>query len=162
LGRHFPFSGLLGCLAVPVKGVKDVGKLYEYCAKCICLTLCFSVVGIHLTGYPISYFNFVQDEDKSAYLLDSNIDWGQSAYEIKEWCDTHVEARPRYISYTRTVPFNRMAVVDDGNFPEYARKPGWLIISVNDICNEKYKWLHKEKPVEILGGGSVFIYYLEP
>jgi hypothetical protein len=60
------------------------------------------------------------------------------------------------------MPFEKMAVTDDGNFPEYERRPGWMIISVNDIRNEKYKWLLKEQPVEILGGGSVFIYYLEP
>jgi hypothetical protein len=162
LGRHFPFSNLLRCLAVSTDGVKDVGSLYARCAKWTCLILCFSVAGVHLTGYPISYFNFVQDKDKSQYLLGSNIDWGQSVYDIKKWCDTHVEARPRYINYTRSVPFERMAVVDDGNFPEYSRKPGWMIISVNDIRNEKYKWLLNEEPVEILGGGSVFIYYIEP
>jgi hypothetical protein len=122
------------------------------------------VVFSTMMQYPnmISYYNFVSREHKSEYLLGSNIDWGQSVYEIKEWCDTHVEARPRYINYTRSMPFEKMAVTDDGNFPEYERRSGWMIISVNDIRNEKYQWILKEKPVEILGGGSVFIYYLEP
>jgi hypothetical protein len=112
--------------------------------------------------YPLAYFNFVANENKPQYLLGSNIDWGQSAYEIRERCDTHVEARPRYVNYTRSMPFERMHITDDGWFPEYERKPGWMIISVNDIYNEKYQWLQKEYPIEILGGGSVFIYYLEP
>jgi hypothetical protein len=126
--------------------------------------ICLAVVPV-LTEYPnyISYFNeATSSEKKTQYLIGSNVDWGQSVYEIKEWCDTHVEARPRYVSYTRSMPFERMAIVDDGNFPEYTRKPGWMIISANDIYNEKYKWLLKEKPVEVLGGGSVLIYYLEP
>jgi hypothetical protein len=132
--------------------------------------LCFICIIIYLglycrsvdCKYPLVYFNFVAKENKSQYLLGSNIDWGQSAYEIRDWCNTHCEARPRYINYTRSMPFDRMAVRDDGNFPEYERKPGWMIISVNDIYNKKYQWILKEKPVEILGNGSVFIYYLEP
>jgi hypothetical protein len=121
-------------------------------------------VAASLLAYPnyIAYFGFIHDEKKTQYLIGSNVDWGQSVYEIKEWCDTHVEARPRYVNYTRSIPFEKMAIKDDGDFPEYVRKPGWMIISCNDIYNDKYKWILKEKPVEILGGGSVLIYYLEP
>jgi hypothetical protein len=148
-----PFVFLFACRV----GVADYGNCYFALGLA-----CFVMLCIALCSHPMSYFNFVANKDKSQYLLGSNIDWGQSAYEIKNWCDTHVEARPRYINYTRTMSFKHMAVKDDGDFPEYERKPGWMIISVNDIYNEKYKWVQKETPVEILGGGSVFIYYLEP
>jgi hypothetical protein len=129
----------------------------------IFVAACAAVNILPTYPYCISHFESpFSDESKIQYLVGSNVDWGQSAYEIKEWCDTHVEARPRYVSYTRSMSFDRMQIKDDGDFPEYQRKPGWMIISANDIHNEKYKWLLKEKPVEILGGGSVFIYYLEP
>jgi hypothetical protein len=163
LGQRFDYSFMKsGCYEYFHTYIKVQQICYRRDAGFLLLCLCVSAFCVHFVGRPISYFNFTASKDKSQYLLGSNIDWGQSAYEIKDWCDTHVEARPRYVNYTRSMPFGKMAVVDDGNFPEYERKPGWMIISVNDIRNEKYKWLLKEKPVEILGGGSVFIYYLEP
>lgn len=68
-----------------------------------------AVTGLLLWGvisslrvYPhsLSYFNELAGgpEGGHRHLLDSNIDWGQDHYYLKEWLDDHPEARPLYMA----------------------------------------------------------------
>ncbi len=56
-----------------------------------------------LTTFPhsLSYFNELAGGPRNGHriLLDSNIDWGQDLFYIKEWADSHPEARPLFVDY---------------------------------------------------------------
>jgi 4-amino-4-deoxy-L-arabinose transferase-like glycosyltransferase len=55
-------------------------------------------IGSSMWYYPhsLSYFNELVGgpENGHEHLLESNIDWGQDLFYLKEWYDTHPEARP--------------------------------------------------------------------
>jgi 4-amino-4-deoxy-L-arabinose transferase-like glycosyltransferase len=60
-------------------------------------------VGSSLWVYPhsLSYFNELAGgpENGSAHLVDSNIDWGQDLFFLRDWLKAHPEARPIKLAY---------------------------------------------------------------
>jgi hypothetical protein len=59
--------------------------------------------GSSLAVYPhsLSYFNEAVGgpEGGHAYLVDSNIDWGQDLNGLRDWLRSHPEARPLHLAY---------------------------------------------------------------
>ena len=60
-----------------------------------------------LMVYPcsLSYFNEVAGGPQAghAYLVDSNIDWGQDLLWLRDWLRSHPEARPFHLAYFNSV-----------------------------------------------------------
>lgn len=118
------------------------------------------VVGSSLWIYPhsMSYFNELAGGPK--YLLGSNVDWGQSAYFPKDWCDDHPEARPIRIVYSCTKTPERLGIQDCHritNPPE----PGWYAMSMNNLYSSSgsHKMFRGLTPVDYIGY-SIYVYYL--
>jgi 4-amino-4-deoxy-L-arabinose transferase-like glycosyltransferase len=105
-------------------------------------------VASSLWVYPhsLSYFNELAGgpANGSVYLLDSNIDWGQDLFYLRDWLKEHPDARPLGLAYFGK-PDPRVAGIEFTLPPKgvtspeeledpYAQKigpqPGWYAVSV--------------------------------
>jgi Dolichyl-phosphate-mannose-protein mannosyltransferase len=66
-------------------------------------------VSSSLSVFPhsMSYFNELAGgpDNGHRHLIDSNIDWGQDLWFLKEWIDKHPEARPLFIAYHNYIDY---------------------------------------------------------
>lgn len=134
-------------------------------ARIAVIALLFWIIGSSLSVYPysMSYFNELSGGPLGGpkYLLGSNIDWGQNAYFLKDWCEVHPEAKPIWIAYSNAETPDRLGIKG------YQRvltplEPGWYAIGVNELygSSEQYKIFHSLKPVDYIGY-SIYVYFLK-
>ena len=104
--------------------------------------------------YPMSYFNELAGKPKNypAYLLGSNIDWGQDAYTLKAWVEQHPEAKPLYVTYSSSISLEKLGIKSEGTVPAEPTT-GWMVVGVNELFTKagKLDWLKHEKEVKMIG-----------
>lgn len=125
---------------------------------------------------PLAFFNITAGGPRhgSAYLVDSNLDWGQDLKGLKRWMDRHqVEhvslcyfgtASPRYYGI-RYTPLPGHGFVEAGRAP---RLPGYVAVSVTNLrgvyfpepLRQFYAPLLAREPVARIGH-SIFVYRVE-
>lgn len=110
------------------------------------------------------------------HLLDSNIDWGQDLFFLKDWLDTHPETAldglAYYNSYSATLvgireipypPTEPETTRYDSHQPQgwVAPKPGWYALSVNYLYDRsgQYRYFRYFEPVA-MAGYSIYIYHI--
>jgi hypothetical protein len=132
----------------------------------------------------LGYFNALAGSDPATILLDSDLDWGQDLFALRE------EARSRGIDTLRLAYFGTLRQCRHGLPTLQGLAPGkvttgWIAISENyyrhrsaflllkDPCNPKstyedaeippnpFAWLHTHTPVAI-AGSSIRLYYIAP
>ena len=130
--------------------------------------------------HSLSYFNELAGGplNGAAHLLDANIDWGQDLLYLKEWCDTHAEARPLHLAWFGFVD-PKLAGIEfqavpslpaDHPFPNKLHSQpdiGWYAISVNELYGYNhygprevdYRWLGQFQPAAH-AGYSILIYHV--
>jgi len=114
------------------------------------------IVGSSLSFYPysMSYFNELagKPNDYPKYLLGSNIDWGQDAYALKTWVENHPEAKPLYVSYSTSIPLEKLGIKSERAVPNEPTT-GWMVIGVNELFTKegKFDWLRAYEPVGMIG-----------
>jgi hypothetical protein len=105
-----------------------------------------------LTVYPcsLSYFNEVAGGPLCghAFLVDSNIDWGQDLLRLRDWLRSHPEAQPLHLAYFGSVeprlfgidyrlpppgPMGRKGAGAIEGGPEVGPVPGYHAVSVNAL-----------------------------
>jgi dolichyl-phosphate-mannose-protein mannosyltransferase len=99
-------------------------------------------VSSSLAVYPhsLSYFNELSGGPRngSFHLLDGNVDWGQDLLHIRDWIDSHPNAKPVYVAFWGLRSANRLGIeinlpcLEEGKSPP----PGWYLVSVNHLRNE--------------------------
>ncbi len=117
-------------------------------ATFVALCIAWNAVSV-LKNHPhhLSYFNELVGGPANGYLhlSNSNVDWGQDLYGLKQWLDDHPEARPLQLAYFGCVdprPFGiEFSVPSRGptgrpdiDLPlanEFGPQAGWYAISVN-------------------------------
>jgi hypothetical protein len=117
---------------------------YKKLAAVAGFALAWSVVS-SLTVYPhsLSYFNELAGGPKNGanHLLDSNIDWGQDLWFLREWMDNHPEARPIGVQYFGFFHPQQVGIqctnvprlsADVAGTPVGPQR-GWYAISVNSV-----------------------------
>ncbi len=110
-----------------------------------------------------------------AWLLDSNIDWGQDLKELKRWMDaraiTHINlsylgvADPRYYGIDCTYLLGSPFFANDEVVTE-PRLPGYVAISVTNLygvyfppaARQLYREFRESEPVAVIGH-SIFVYW---
>lgn len=147
-------------------------------------TLWSVLSSLNIYPHSLSYFNELAGGPlKGHYLLsDSNVDWGQDMFYLKEWFDRHPVEGPLYIServqYLRPAMFGLRAERVRFGFagrhpgaawqpaPEDRRvplEPGWYALSVDHLHrfeSELGPFLNMT-PVG-MAGYSIYIYHLSP
>ena len=136
-----------------------------------------------LSIYPhsMSYFNELAGGPMGGprYLLDANIDWGQDALYLKDWCEKHPEATPIHVAFgnsysdvllqlgERVRNLNLLDSINHKQSPannkprELGPKPGWYAVSVHRIydSSDHYQYFQQFTPVAT-AGYSIYIYHI--
>ena len=109
----------------------------------------------------LSYFNEVAASDPGAFLVDSDLDWGQDLLRLRD------ELRRRKVERFAIAYFGG-ADLDEHNLPPFqllkpgVQQSGWVAVS-EFLLREKsedYKWLTRHKPVALVGS-SIRLYYIK-
>lgn len=84
----------------------------------------------------LSYFNEAAGGPKRGgeWMLDSNVDWGQDFYYLRDWQSRHPEARPFKLGAYASCNPQLLGVVSDGTPTDVELqelRPGWYAVSVN-------------------------------
>lgn len=101
-----------------------------------------STVAASLWVYPdsLAFFNAPSGGPANGHwhLLDSNIDWGQDLYHLRDWINRNPHRRPVYVAYSGVFDPQVMGIENvlsaqtpDGSPAEFP--PGWYAISVNHL-----------------------------
>lgn len=61
-----------------------------------------AVSTLRVVPHTLTYFNPLSGGAPDRWLVDSNLDWGQTLPELATWLKIHPEARPVYLSYFGT------------------------------------------------------------
>ena len=136
---------------------------YKYAPSLAAVLLAWSV-GSSLYYYPhsMSYFNELAGGPLGGpkYLLGSNVDWGQNAYFLKNWCGAHPEARPIRIAYSCAETPERLGI-EGYQRADGPPNPGWYAIGVNELYGSsgQYKMFLNFTPVDYIGY-SIYVYHL--
>jgi 4-amino-4-deoxy-L-arabinose transferase-like glycosyltransferase len=123
------------------------------------------------------------------HLLDSNIDWGQDLFYLKDWLDEHPNVRLDGVAYWGSYPATLVGISEtpkppiaaqQGDSPifadqamgavrgksgqppdDFGPKPGWYALSVNYICgrDRQYRYFLNFEPVA-MAGYSIYIYHI--
>ncbi len=127
-------------------------------------------VAMSLSIYPnyLSYFNVaVGGPDQGhKYLLDSNIDWGQELYALKNYIDRHNLGKIYFhyfgTAYPEAYGIEHQSPPTNDQIKYLPNFKGTVAISVSGLFskNNEYSWLLEYEPVEKLGY-SVWIYNIE-
>jgi 4-amino-4-deoxy-L-arabinose transferase-like glycosyltransferase len=172
----FPFI-LIWVSKVGILITRETPKM----ASVILLALIWTV-GSSLSIFPhsMSYFNELAGGPRNGhkYLLDSNLDWGQDLFYLRDWCLEHPEAQPLHVLFRmpadeylfrieylslETSSFDVRSPGDD-MIPRdlSALTPGWYAVSVERIYSpdSRYRCFSQLRPVA-MAGYSIHIYHVE-
>ncbi|MDR1965052.1 MAG: glycosyltransferase family 39 protein [Planctomycetaceae bacterium] len=146
--------------------VSRIGKAFEVKERLlqIITIICLGwmiVSSMYVYPHSMSYFNeMIPVKKRPEYLLGSNIDWGQSAYFLKNWLEKHPEATPIRIEYPCPENIERIDIKTNKK-PPAESEPGWFALGVNDIYanSELYGYFKKCEPVTVIGY-SIYVYHL--
>lgn len=161
---------------------------------CAWVTACCAVVAAAGTVFPhsLSYFNELVGGPRhgSEYLVDSNIDWGQDLFYLREWQKSHPGTTPLGLAYFGQIDPEVAGI--DYFLPPRAElrerpksatdntwlQPGWYAVSVSLLRGRRYRvddgrgnvlWTNENsfryferwKP-STQAGYSILIYHLTP
>jgi 4-amino-4-deoxy-L-arabinose transferase-like glycosyltransferase len=129
------------------KAARALERKERVAALLTCAAAAWAVAS-SLLVYPhsLSYFNELAGgpANGSRYLVDSNIDWGQDLFFLRDWLKEHPEAQPLGIAYFGdfdprvagiefTLPPKGPTRIDELTSPyaaEIGPRPGWYAVSV--------------------------------
>ena len=176
-----PFLFVWASKAARVFAVRPLTPATRTIAVVVAAALTWSV-GSSLAIYPhsLSYFNELVGGPRHGgeHLQDSNIDWGQDLYFLKDWLDEHPDVRLEGLAYAGFVsprlagipqtPFP-MAAWDsehhnrNGSLGKAGPQPGWYALSVSNIYGHgnQYRYFLRFTPVAT-AGYSIYIYHVTP
>ena len=131
------------------------------------LLLCLPVVTLRLSPNYLAYFNV---PDGYRYLVDSNLDWGQNLYQLRDWMDGNGVERVYYAHYSPARP-QVYAVQADFlppdpravDFAPFDPAPGVYAIGATVLQGayapdvNTYAWFRSHEPAARLGH-ALFVY----
>ncbi len=106
--------------------------------------------------YPhsLSYFNEAAGGPAHGHehLIDANVDWGQSLFELRDWLEAHPEAAPVGVACLAFVPLEVLGL-EFAPVPDVPQ-PGWFIVSRHDRHRRsgEYDYFGQLSPVDSIGG----------
>ncbi|MCA8998005.1 MAG: glycosyltransferase family 39 protein [Planctomycetaceae bacterium] len=141
-----------------------------WATRFLVLLLCLESLAV--SPHQLGFYNVLAGGPAQGHthLLDSNTDWGQDLYSLKDWMISHPEARPMFLSYSG-VADPRFFEIGAQPIPVFASREqvnipkGWYAISVNHLHDYELdrpflKPFQKIKPVG-RAGFSILIYHLD-
>jgi hypothetical protein len=148
--HHFRY--VLPMLPFLFIGISRLGGYFQRRSRWAVVTLallCWTVgSSLAITPHWLSYFNELAGgpENGHRHLLESNIDWGQDLFSLKQWIDEHPDARPLHGVVLHGVALGPLglnfkapppgptcppAELSPGDAARLGPRPGWFILSVS-------------------------------
>lgn len=155
----FPFLFLL---IAPLAEQLDLEKkkLYTYAIIVAALTLPFS---LRFAPDHIAYFNELSGgpENGGIHLIDSNLDWGQDLYRLKEYLQQHT-VNDLGLAYFGTVPPSTLGVPYRLP-PEFHPEPGTYAISASLLQGRPYSIRKQDGSRHNLGNDALgYLRFFKP
>lgn len=123
-------------------------------------TILSSVV---VSPFWLSYFNELAGGPKngSRHLIDSNIDWGQDLYRLRNWLYENENKEPIFVGYVNYVPIETILDKDVIKIPEDVTLlvPGYYAIDIESRIVRGHSYFTEMQAVDRIGY-SVNVYYL--
>ncbi len=132
-----------------------------------------SMIVASLWVYPhsIAFFNLPSGGPANGHwhLLDSNVDWGQDLYCLRDWINQHPQRRPVYVAYSgvfdpRVMGIKNVLSAESDGENSQQFPPGWYAISVNHLHgydNPEGRFTHFLKLVPVdRTGYSILMYHI--
>lgn len=144
LNKHFryvlPVLPFLFVAMSAVLGRFRPKRIQLYRPAIFALLLWTSCSSLRTCPINLVYFNELAGgpENGARHLLDSNLDWGQGLFALKEWNDARNDKLPLYVSYSGMfdpadigIDCHAVSVVDAHP------KKGWYAISLNRLYGQE-------------------------
>jgi MFS family permease len=142
-----------------------IGSLAKFKSMAAALLVILLIVEFILIGpYYLSFFNFISGGSHQGYkiMVDSNTDWGQDLFRIKNYIDENHIENP-YVEYYWNGPsslnYYQISHRPLSNF-QYGASSGTIIIGATKLVRPEYEWLRK-LPIHDKITPSVFVYKIE-
>ena len=174
-----PFLFVWASKAARVFAMRPLTRAARTIALVVAAALTWSVAS-SLMVYPhsLSYFNELVGGPRHGgeHLQDSNVDWGQDLYFLKDWLDDHPDVRLDGLAYSGFLS-PRLAGIPQTPFPTAAwdsecpsrdvsvstagPKPGWYALSVSSLYahSKQSRYFLRFMPVAT-AGYSIHIYHV--
>lgn len=130
--------------------------------------------------HSLAYFNEWTGipADGERHLRDSNLDWGQELFRLKQWTVAHPQRRPLYVAYSGPTTVHLAGIEADDTTLGHAplspatMRSGWYVMSVNYLHgygwvgvqpqrDERFASFRNLAPVERIGQ-TLYVYYVPP
>ena len=134
--------------------------------------ICLVFESLWVYPHSLSFFNLLAGGPSAGHwhLLDSNIDWGQDLYHLRDWMNQHPQRRPLSLAYSGVFD-PRVMGIDTARPPEQTGTqtpqlaPGWYAISVNHLHGyddpaAPFTYFLNRKPDD-RAGYSILIYHVQ-
>ena len=119
-----------------------------------------------IRSYPdyLAYFNALAGDHPENVLVDSNLDWGQDLYRLRDTLAARHIADSVRVAYFGTADLSAVGVPRARQLGLHERPTGWVAASETYLAGEwvggAYAWLLYHKPVARIGP-SMRLWYIE-
>ncbi|HEU4786713.1 MAG TPA: hypothetical protein VFS57_04880, partial [Gemmatimonadaceae bacterium] len=126
----------------------------------------WSVVSV-ARSYPdhLAYFNALAGDHPERILVDSNLDWGQDLYRLRDTIVAHGIRDSVRVAYFGTADLAAAGVPNARQLGLHERASGWVAASETYLAGEwvggAYAWLLDEPPTARIGR-SMRLWYIPP
>lgn len=127
--------------------------------------LCTWAVGSPIAAHPdhVAYFNVLAGREPSRILVDSNLDWGQDLFRLRDVIQTYGLDSVR-IHYFGTAEFAAVGLERTRRLRPNERSTGWVVASETFYAgvwaDSSLNWLRAYQPVARIGK-SLRLYHIE-
>jgi hypothetical protein len=112
----------------------------------------------------IAYFNQLAGPEPDRVLVDSNLDWGQDLYRLRD-ASKELQIDSLRVHYFGTAEFRAVGLERARRLRPNERTTGWVAASETFYAgvwsDSALKWLHAYQPVARVGK-SIRLYYIKP
>jgi 4-amino-4-deoxy-L-arabinose transferase-like glycosyltransferase len=123
----------------------------------------FSVVRAHPDH--LAYFNPLAGSHPEHVLVDSNLDWGQDLYRLRDTLQARGIRDSLHIAYFGTMSPDSVGIRNSSFLNLHRRETGWIAVSETYLAGEwvgrAYAWLRDIPPAARIGRG-MRLWYIPP
>jgi 4-amino-4-deoxy-L-arabinose transferase-like glycosyltransferase len=123
----------------------------------------FTVVRAHPDH--LAYFNLLAGDHPERVLVDSNLDWGQDLYRLRDTLRARGIRDSIHIAYFGTMSPDSIGIMNSSFLNLHRRETGWIAVSETYLAGEwvgrAYAWLHDIPAIARIGPG-MRLWYIPP
>ncbi len=156
----FPFLSVCGGVALAELWTSDRRRTL---ARCVAAALLLWQLASSLVAHPhyIAYFNPIASAHPEDFLIDSDLDWGQDLYRLREELESRGIEEASLALFT-TADLKNLGLDRFHSLLPGERRRGWVAASIFSIRRQPgYAWLEGYDPVALIGR-SIRLYQINP